>query len=540
MKRRNILIIAILAIAICVTATIFTLRKTTAEPARDKVDALCFYYLNLDQIAKKGAFDTHFSAEQRKLIASVLKTEVEKPEMAQQLESIITDINNSGIDFTKPIYCYMDSIESGYVFVAEVLSDNQIGKSLKLLSALYDIDINLEEVDGIHYAKWLNNIAIGYTDDRFIAVVNSKNSDATLAEALTKNLADLTIFGESDMASYINLNKALNAIETSLNEPTDATTTTQCQQLIADFRTRLTPEANILTTATFESGRATIDQRINGADLSGYNEFFHKGENNHLNYLSNNVIAVANLGINGTTLAELFNEIISNETVRRYANFGNEMAIYFAVANDVMESIKGDVTIALETLDGKIVEKVDYYWGGTQLVPSISDLKASVMVDVADSYIISNIPYFTMGMLRKVGDNHYNTKLGNYNFTLQQNESGLLFAGVNTKLEPAITPVTEKMWATELENSLGYIVVDFDNLTASTFIESASTNLLDSKIYTLYNRFTPILSYGYVAALESDHNQLVISFDNQQENALKQLSDLLLPLVLDEINKTLF
>ena len=74
MKRRNILIIAILAITICVTATIFTLRKTTAEPARDKVDALCFYYLNLDQIAKKSAFDTHFSAEQRKLIASALKT----------------------------------------------------------------------------------------------------------------------------------------------------------------------------------------------------------------------------------------------------------------------------------------------------------------------------------------------------------------------------------------------------------------------------------------------------------------------------------
>ena len=539
MKRRNILIIAILAITICVTATIFTLRKTTAEPARDKVDALCFYYLNLDQIAKKGALDTHFSAEQRKLIASVLKTKVEKPEMAQQLESIITDINNSGIDFTKPIYCYMDSIESGYVCVAEVLSDNQIDESLKLLSALYDIDFNLEEIDGIHYAKWLNNIAIGYTDDRFIAVVNSKNSDATLAEALTKNLVDLTIFGESDMASYINLNKALNAIETSLNEPTNATTT-QCQQLIADFRTRLTPEANILTTATFESGRATIDQRINGADLSGYNELFHKGENNHLNYLSNNVIAVANLGINGTTLAELFNEIINNETVRHYANFGNEMAIYFAVANDVMESIKGDVTIALETLDGKIVEKIDYYWGGTQLVPSISDLKASVMVDVADSYIISNIPYFTMGLLRKVGDNHYNTKLGNYNFTLQQNESGLLFAGVNTKLEPATAPVTEKTWATELENSLGYIVVDFDNLTTSTFIESASKRLLDSETYALYSAFAPMLSFGYIAIMECDHNQVVISFDNQEENSLKQLSDLFLPIVIGEINKTLF
>lgn len=539
MKRRNILIIAILAIAICVTATIFTLHKTTAEPARDKVDALCFYYLNLDQIAKKGAFDTHFSAEQRKLIASALKTKVEKPEMAQQLESIITDINNSGIDFTKPIYCYMDSIESGYVCVAEVLSKNKIYESLKLLSTLYNVDITFEEINGIHYAKWLNNIAIGYTDDRFIAVVNSKNSDATLAEALTKNLADLTIFGESDMASYINLNKALNAIETSLNEPTNATTT-QIQQLIADFRTRLTPEANILTTATFESGRATIDQRINGADLGGYSDFFFKGQNNHLNYIDNNAIAIANLSINGIKLAELFNEIINNEAVRRYVNFGNEMAIYFAVANDVMESIKGDVTIALETLDGKIVEKVDYYWGGTQLVPSISDLKASVMVDVADSYIISNIPYFTMGLLRKVGDNHYNTKLGNYNFTLQQNESGLLFAGVNTKLEPAITPVTEKMWAAELENSLGYIVVDFDNLTASTFIESASTNLLDSEIYTLYNTFTPILSYGYVAALESDHNQLVISFDNQQENSLKQLSNLLLPLVLDEINESLF
>lgn len=539
MKRRNILIIAILAITICVTATIFTLRKTTAEPARDRVDALYFYYLNLDQIAKKGAFDTHFSAEQRKLIASALKTEVEKPEIAQQLESIITDINNSGIDFTKPIYCYMDSIESGYVCVAEVLSDNQIGESLKLLSALYDIDINLEEIDGIHYAKWLNNIAIGYTDDRFIAVVNSKNSDATLAEALTKNLADLTIFGESDMASYINLNKALNAIETSLNEPTNATTT-QCQQLIADFRTRLTPEANILTTATFESGRATIDQRINGVDLSGYSDFFVKGQNNHLNYIDNNAIAIANLSINGTKLAELFNEIISNETVRRYANFGNEMAIYFAVANDVMESINGDVTIALETLDGKIVEKVDYYWGGTQLVPSISDLKASVMVDVADSYIISNIPYFTMGLLRKVGDNHYNTKLGNYNFTLQQNESGLLFAGVNTKLEPAITPVTEKMWAAELENSLGYIVVDFDNLTTSNFIESASKRLLDSETYALYNAFAPMLSFGYIAIMECDHNQAVISFDNQEENSLKQLSDLILPIVIGEINESLF
>lgn len=540
MKKRSILIILILALVACVIIALFALRKTSAEPVRDKVDALCFYYLNLDQIAKKGAFDTHFSAEQRKLIASVLKTEVEDPEMAQQLESIITDVNNSGIDFTKPIYCYMNSIESGYVCVAEVLSKSKIYESLKLLSTLYDVDITLEEINGINYTKGLDNIAIGYTDDRFIAVVNSQNSDATLTDALAKNLADLTIFGESDMASYINLNKALNAIETSLNEPTDATTPTLSQQLVADFRTKLTPDANILTTATFELGRATIDQRINGADLSGYNEFFHKGENNHLNYLSNNVIAVANLGINGSTLAELFNEIISNETVRRYANFGNEMAIYFAVANDVMESINGDVTIALETLDGKIVEKVDYYWGGTQLVPSISDIKASVMVDVADSYIISNIPYFTMGLLRKVGDNHYNTKLGNYNFTLQQNESGLLFAGVNTKLEPATAPATEKTWATELENSLGYIVVDFDNLTTSTFIESASKRLLDSETYALYSAFAPMLSFGYIAIMECDHNQVVISFDNQEENSLKQLSDLFLPIVIGEINKTLF
>lgn len=536
MKRVSLLIIFALVITIGIAVALFTLRKITPELTRDKIDALCFYYINIDQIAKKGAFDTHFSAEQRKLLASVLKNQMDDAEVAQRLESIITDVNNSGIDFTKPIYCYMDSIESGFVCVAEVVDINKLDELIKLLFTSDD-NITYEKIDDYCYVNISDDICVGYTEDRFIAVFNSCNATATLTNALSRNLADLTIFGDADMASYINLNKALDIIEANTTDSNGSPT--GLNELITNIRTKLTAEANVTTTTSFEDGRIVVDQRINGADLSSYREFFHKGENNHLNYVNNNALAVVNLGINGAKLAELFNAIISNPQVREMANLGNEASIYLAVVNDVIESINGDVTIALESIEGKVVEKIDYYWGGTMYSPIINDIKASVMADVADSYIISNVPYFTMGLLRKIGDNHYNAKFANYNFTLQQNDANLLFAGINTKLEPAISSALEKQWATELEEALAYIIIDFDSLTSSSFIESASKVFLDNEAYAIYNSFMPTLSYAYVAVMESDHNQAIVAFDNKEENALMQLSDILLPIVVAEINKSL-
>ena len=128
MKKILLIILSVVVVAAGATVAVLSTNKSTFVQ-RDKIEDTLFCYINLDQLAKKGAFEKYITPEQRKMWASMATANVENQEIAAHIESIITNFNNSGIDFTKPLYAYADEVHEAFVVVAEVaVSPSKIGK----------------------------------------------------------------------------------------------------------------------------------------------------------------------------------------------------------------------------------------------------------------------------------------------------------------------------------------------------------------------------------------------------------------------------
>ena len=210
-----------------------------------------------------------------------------------------------------------------------------------------------------------------------------------------------------------------------------------------------------------------------------------------------------------------------------------------AIALDALETINGDVTLALKSLEGEYKEYIDYYWGDVAYRPIVSNVSGALMADVTDTYIISNVGQFTSGLLRKAGNNHYVGELGDYNVSLIQRDN-LLFAGLNTAMEEAKAPASKARWIKDIEGSVAYMVIDVDNLMKSSFVEAVSKVWVENMDYPqLYTQLTNMLSYAYLTIYSNGSSDLVFVMDDASTNSLEQLNDVLLPVVVGEFVKSI-
>jgi hypothetical protein len=221
---------------------------------------------------------------------------------------------------------------------------------------------------------------------------------------------------------------------------------------------------------------------------------------------------------------------------------GSQERMVIAVLCDAIESINGEVTAAVESIDGQMRERINYFSGTIEHDPVLNSISAAVMMDVTDNYIITNVGQFAMGLLRKVDQNKYVGQFSNYAITLEQ-EDTLLFGGVNMQREIDANPASEAKWAKDVANSYFYWVLDVDNMLANDFINSCNEMIIKKIDYgyrEMYTSLTQILSYIYNASPEALQNETVIVFDDKQTNSLEQLTDAIMPVVMREINNNMF
>lgn len=547
MKKSILFILSAVVIVAAAAIAIIAINNSSDSAAqtsnRAKVEDMLFCYLNLDQFAKKGVFEKHFTPEQRRMWASMATANIQNREVASHMDGIIQNFNNSGIDFTKPLYGYCNNANS-FVVVAEVADVCALDKTIESISYLLEQEGEepiIVEQEGDNRSFFIEeSAACSYNDERITIVVGAPDCIAMLLnEAHSRLLADLSIFGDSDAAIYINANKAKEiaiAEQQTTNIPFDST-------LLQELFKYAGEDAHIISSLTFDPGRITCAYDCYNFNITALEEMVKKSNGNHLEYISKDAIAVVNLGINGKKISESITRFIDSELAAQLGIYlRNEERMIMAVVCDAIESIDGDTTIALESIDGEIVERIDYYTGRLSSEPRLKSVKAAVMMDVTDNYIITNVGQYSMGLLRKAGDNHYMGQFGNFAITLQQNE-GLLFGGVNMKPTKSENPATEAKWAKEIKESYYYFIVDFDNLMGSEFMASANkaiANAIDYEYRDMYLSLTNMFSYAYSTSNELLRSQAVVVLDNKEANALEQLSDVIIPVVIKEVNASIF
>lgn len=536
--KKSLLAIIVAVIAVAGAAAFFIIKNdsifTESEPQRAKIDKDFVCYFNIEQLAKKGVFDKHITPDQRRLAATMASANIHNGEVAAHAEATITDLAMSGIDITKPVYGYFDTDIESMVFVAEVADVDNLDKTVGILTYLAEQEdgahIEIEQIEDDRYLH-LNDAIICYNDTRAAFIIaDDEVAQIAAAEALNSLLLDLRLFGDTDIAIYLDVNTAIDYIENEASGnglPADT---------FSKLRENFTTDAYFVSSITFDPGRAVLHSYFEGVNENADNAANDAVTLNHLNYINDSMLAVMGGSINGLKAAELIETSLNSKAM---ASLDNETNMAIAIALDALETIKGDVTLALESLDGEYKEYIDYYWGDVAYRPVVSNASGALMADVTDTYIISNVGQFASGLLRKAGDNHYLGRFGDYDISILQRDN-LLFAGVNTHMETAEKPASKARWIKDIDGSVAYMLIDVDNVMRSSFIKAVSEVLVKNIEYPqIYTQLTQMLSYAYLTIYSNGSSDVVLVMDDATTNSLEQLNDVLLPVAVSEFIKSI-
>lgn len=533
------------------------------QPIEDPV----FVYVNLEQLATKGAFEKFITSENRSFIATVLSSQLGGDGDAEHLKNIVTNLDAIGVDTHTPVCGYLNENLTDCVVVAKVSDRAQLDRSVALLSYILmqgDVDFREVENDGDMRIFESGDIVLAYNNFR-VACAFGVESDSTLdvaKMAITRPESDLSRFEATDVALLVNADRLIqNAYayvsgevaklngefaegyvsEVKYNKEMDKLNS--ANELINSCSAYFNPNANILLSATFDLGRATLAYSSECVNFGEYSALCKPTNSAHLSNLDKESFAVLSAGVDGAILAKLMRTILSGDTLQ---NIGiqptNEVNMFVSIACDALSTINGGVTLALEDIDGKIKQRYNHYWDEYYIEPSIKSVKAMLMADVTDTYIISNIAQFAGGFLKKVDATHYTLRLMNYNFSMGQDDS-LFHLGVNTSPQILTPSALDAEWAKDVEGAVGYMVVNVDALMASKFMKSTNeyiTSQIMEEYRELYNNATEVVSYVYVSVDSLESAEVVVVFDDKSVNALEQINTLVLPILVKESINSLY
>lgn len=567
MKKFILWILAAVVVVGASVAIFMSVSNKEQEVVLMPIEDPLFAYVNLEQLIAKGAFEKFIKPENRDLIATVLSSQLEGDGDTEHLKNIITNLDAIGIDIQTPIYGYLNGCLMDCVAVAKVSDRALLDRSIALLSyMLTQNDINLCEVDNNEGMRIFESEygTLAYNDAR-IAYAFGNNSDSvlnTVKDAITRPDSDLSRFNTTDMAVLVNADRLLQDVHTYVNGEIEKLNTERTNgyiseikynkeleelnttnELINSYSLYFNPNANILISTTFDLGRATLAYNSEGINFGEYATLCKPTNSEHLSNLGKDSYMVLSAGVDGGVLSQLVRTLLSGDMLQSIGiKPTNEVNMFISIACDALSTINGGVTLALDSVDGDIKQRYDYYWDEYHIEPSIKSIKAMLMADVTDTYIISNIAQFAGGFLKKVDATHYTLRLMNYNFSLGQNDS-LLHLGVNMSPQLQTPSALDAEWAKDVENAIGYVVLNVDALMSSSFMKSTNkyvTTQIDEEFSELYSNATEVVSYIYASADSLESAEVVVVFDDKNVNALEQINTLVLPTLVKESLKSLF
>lgn len=559
------IIAAVLIVGASVAIFMFASSEDKVEELKPIEDPV-FLYVNLAQLAQKGAFDKFITPENRALVATALSSQLESVEQAEHLKNIVNNIDAVGIDTQAPIYGYINDDLTNGVIIAKLADATLLDRSVELLSYILEQSgENAIEVltDGDIRTFEYENIVAVYNKTALAITLGEGNGDFNFAiEALNRPQVDMSVFGASDMAALINTGKCIQLANEKINEAMlelnqrysageideaafniQNNELTNQSELILSYASHLAPNSNIVLSTTFDLGRMTLAYNSHGITFGEYAGMCKETNMEHLSNLSKDSYAVMSMGVDGNILANFVRTILNDEMLQSVGiTPTNEVNMFVSIACDALSTINGGVTLALEEVDGQIKQQYNYYWDEYSVEPAIKNIKAMLMADVSDTYIISNIAQFAGGFLNRVDATHYTLRLLNYNFSMGQDEN-LFHLGVNMTPGVQSPSALEAEWAKDVEDAIGYMVVNVDALMSGRFMKSAN-DYISSQILKeyrgLYNDATEAVSYIYLSADSLESAEMVVVFDNKSVNALEQINSIVLPVLIREGVKSLY
>lgn len=552
MNKKTLLIVASVAALLLVVGGVFAAmhfnsandemkEEKRSESVKTNTDDTLLFYVNLGQLGEKSAIGDVLTDANRRLLSIMFSNGLD----SKYVNSLLSNLNATGLDIDKPIYSYSNIVDDNLemVIAADVADVNAVDDFVEFAYNLVGGSADDIVRDGKTRSLSLGNFTIAYNEKRFVLATcltddyYADGSALAAAKALKRPKLNLSGYKGYDMAFSLKLMPIIDMVCVYTQATIDdcleyleevdewerewvmyeIDTLKQNLKQMEELKKYLDNNAAITAGLTFESGKIVLDMSIDGVE---YEDACRKVSNDHLAYIDNDAIGVMNVGIDGKKASKLLSKYITSDYAEMLGLSRNEFNIYFGIFCDAIESINGDVTIALNDFS---------YYG--------EDVEVVMAVDVDDDYIISNIAQFGSGFLKKRGNNCYGIDYAGNRLTLGQ-EDDTFYATINENFEPQNVSAEDTAWAHDVKNSYGYLVVDINNLMKNSYISAAFRDAMyymDSFSAELANNFVKSCSHAYLTIDSPTSAQLVLAFDDQETNSLEQLVRMFVPAIIHNI-----
>lgn len=507
----------------------------SSEPKREPISSDFAFFLNGYQLVEKSGILEQITESNRLMMASTASSQVSM-ENSEFLKSVITDLDNSGLSLTKPVYVLLNfnenSEEADLTAVVEVHDAESVDRLVAVLSEIsisqYGEAIEIVRKEDNRYLDFdEDGVCIAYNENRMVVCVAEGDIKLFVDNALAAPLADLRPFGKRDFAFYCNNNRLLDIIEKQYSQFAYYGDQGSVDMLmnIGKYRESLSENSSSIIGLTFDKGKIVFDTKLEGVDMADA-DWLKDANGNNLDKLPKETLALVNLSVDGEKFMKCVNEQLTEDVVEALGFDSNEFYAGLAVATDAIGSIDGDVSIALNKLDGII----EYGY------PEPSYVEAIMLADVEDTYIIDNFKMFGGAYFTRTADGYYTLPVAS---TLHINigqDDNTLFAGVNATITDYKESAEEARWAEIVENSYGAcMVVDVEQFMKARFVSDLFKVVLediDEPIDGIVAQIVDITDYIYARANDRLSGEFVWAFDNQEVNSLRQISDVVVPYIM--------
>lgn len=339
MVKKMISRFSVLAVLIAVLAACSkTSEYTSAIPA----DASAVASINMKSLLKHAGADSKENEAAKQKIIDALKSGMNAASF-QQIEKIINNPNESGVDIESPFYIFTSPSLSSPTLVAKVNNEDKLHATLDVM-AKEGVCQPVAEADGFSYViidgsmlAFNHSTAMVFTLSRSLEIENAQKSVASLMKQTPEqSIGKSGAFQKmSKQKSEINFFASMSAIPSAYS-----------RQISFGLPADIKPEdITILGGLAFEKGKVTLKTENYTENeavkelLKKQHESFSKTNGTFIKYFPASTLAFVNIGIKGEGLYKILSE---NEEFRSTVSIAKADEV-----KGVFSSFKGDVSFGL-------------------------------------------------------------------------------------------------------------------------------------------------------------------------------------------------
>ncbi len=476
-------------------------------------DALVVCYLDANQIVEKSDLSAELQVALNMLAA-------------ENGDQTVKELLNAkfGVDTEQPIYAFMQFFseeEFAGAVVAPVKDVEKVKQTIDYIgNEVSDIE---QKTEGGNTVVQIEEAYIGYNDNTVIlAACKDCNGYETvfgyLEESQSGKNKTLPNIDSYDMAIYMEFDNIIDMLQTTGAAYDDDVA--GAMEILKQYK-----ESTAILGLAFEQGRVTLDCTIDNMPQELMNNNCSAPcNNNFLNNVSKNSLAVMNLNINGPLVVEQLAKLPDTYYQNMQEQMGvdaEELQSIVGMISEYLATLNGDITIALEDIN------ID-----------AEQLFAYGMAETTNSDIFDLV----IGNLGEQGEQITNNK---YCFDINigsplyiGQEGSMLYASIPNAPSYKPSNAQDAVWFNDVKGYPAYLVVNAQAVLNNPSIKREINDEMYSLSYSERKLVDKILKLPSYAFLRGNNNTMTISIvlQDKNTNALAQVANIVKSFAMQNLN----